>query len=389
MKWTPANHAIANRAGAKRAHARAFPAAVAEAEAAVQAKRAASGAGGAAAAASSPPCGVCQACTRGESSSRRTTAPPPCLLLKAAAAARTGRAGAQLTVLGAAAVGAHVELWIPSRNAWAAGVVAAFDARSLKHAIAFDRGGDGTVAALWSTRHVVRVTTDRVAWPAAAAALGARKKALAVAALRGPSSSSSSSATARSRQKRARARAQGGSVRGGGGRKRVAPSETAAATDADASRWPYYLHPVAPALGGPVSNHVVGRYRPVERVVVPYAPTMGSETRWGRHPQPSLNYSCALLDAMAATSHPHAPKTWYTAIPANRNGSFGRAGVFGAWRSRVREAYIEFAMKPGDAAASVDRFIMFVLAAVQPATLTWMRDALKDDVEARVGRMGV
>ena len=66
-----------------------------------------------------PRCQACEACTHFTGAAHRRR----CLVMRAAAAAAGGHAGAQLAVMGEAAIGARVSVWWPMDGAWFEGVV--------------------------------------------------------------------------------------------------------------------------------------------------------------------------------------------------------------------------------------------------------------------------
>ena len=77
-----------------------------------------------------------------------------CFIIRGAAAAAAGHSGAQLAVLGEAAIGATVQIWWPLDENWYTGVVTGFDDLRFQHTIAY-ADGDVEFLKLWAPNQLV------------------------------------------------------------------------------------------------------------------------------------------------------------------------------------------------------------------------------------------
>ena len=78
-----------------------------------------------------------------------------CLVIRGAAAAAAGHSGAQLAILGDAALGAKVEVWWPMDENWYSGTVTAFDELRFQHTVSY-QDGDVEFLKLWAPNQLVR-----------------------------------------------------------------------------------------------------------------------------------------------------------------------------------------------------------------------------------------
>ncbi len=75
-------------------------------------------------------------------------------MIRAAAAAASGHSGAQIAVLGEAAIGASVEVWWPLDEDWYRGTVTSFDSFAMQHTVSYE-DGDVEILSLWAPNQMV------------------------------------------------------------------------------------------------------------------------------------------------------------------------------------------------------------------------------------------